>query len=42
MILFTSWESARRRSRVDLPLETNGNALTEMVEAGDITPVAED
>ena len=41
-ILFAAWESARRRGRVDLPLEADGNALTEMVESGDLAPVAED
>ena len=41
-ILFAAWESARRRGRVDLPLKVDGNALTEMVEAGDLSPVAEE
>lgn len=39
--IFAAWESARRRARVDLPLETDGNALTEMVEDGLLTPAAE-
>lgn len=38
-IIFAAWESARQRSRIDLPLETEGNALTEMVESGKLNPV---
>ncbi|MFB6119644.1 MAG: Gfo/Idh/MocA family protein [Halobacteriaceae archaeon] len=36
--IFAAWESARRRGRVDLPLEVEGNALEEMVESGALTP----
>ncbi|MCU4742442.1 Gfo/Idh/MocA family oxidoreductase [Natronoglomus mannanivorans] len=38
-IIFAVWESARQRSRIDLPLEAEGNALTELVEAGELSPV---
>jgi predicted dehydrogenase len=37
-IIFSAWESARTHQRIDLPLEFGGNALTEMVESGDLTP----
>ena len=36
--IFAAWESARRRGRVDLPLEADGNALEEMVESGALDP----
>ncbi len=39
-IIFATWESARRRGRIELPLQDGGNALTEMVEAGDLSPVS--
>jgi predicted dehydrogenase len=35
-IVFACWESARRRGRVGLPLAEGGNALTEMVESGEL------
>jgi len=37
-IIFGTWESARRRSRVDLPLDIEGNPLEEMVESGELNP----
>lgn len=37
-IIFGIWESARRRGRVDLPLEIDDNPLHAMVEAGDLNP----
>jgi predicted dehydrogenase len=37
-IIFGSWESARRRGRVDLPLEIEDNPLDAMIEAGDLDP----
>lgn len=37
-LIFASWESARRRSRVDLPLEISDNPLESMVEAGHLAP----
>lgn len=37
-IIFASYESARRRGRVDLPLEIDDNPLTAMVERGDLSP----
>lgn len=37
-IIFATFESARRRGRVDLPLEIEGNPLREMVETGDLNP----
>ncbi|SNZ17042.1 Predicted dehydrogenase [Natronoarchaeum philippinense] len=40
--IFAAWESARRRGRVDLPLDAEGNALTEMVDDGTLTPVADE
>jgi predicted dehydrogenase len=36
-LIFASWESARRRGRVDLPLDIDGNPLEEMVESGELT-----
>ncbi|AHG01822.1 hypothetical protein HALLA_00595 (plasmid) [Halostagnicola larsenii XH-48] len=41
-IIFGIWESARQRSRIDLPLEADGNALTELVEAGELAPTNTD
>ncbi|MBD3183175.1 gfo/Idh/MocA family oxidoreductase [Candidatus Poribacteria bacterium] len=35
-IIFACWESSRRRGRVDLPLDVDGNALDEMIKAGQI------
>ena len=35
-LIFATWESARRRGRVDLPLLVDDNPLTEMVESGDL------
>jgi predicted dehydrogenase len=43
-LVFACWESARRRGRVDLPLDVDSNPLEEMVEAGELlaaSPVAE-
>lgn len=37
-ILFGTYESARRRGRVDLPLEIDDHPLEEMIEAGDLPP----
>jgi predicted dehydrogenase len=37
-LIFASWESARRRGRVDLPLEIEDNPLEDMVEAGQLGP----
>ncbi len=33
-LIFASWESARRRGRVDLPLDVGTNALEELYETG--------
>lgn len=35
-LIFASWESARRRGRVDLPLDITDNPLEAMVEEGDL------
>lgn len=35
-LVFASWESARRRGRVHLPLEIDDNPLEEMYEAGQL------
>ncbi|SFH48221.1 Predicted dehydrogenase [Halorubrum aquaticum] len=35
-LVFASWESARQRGRVHLPLELEGNPLEEMYEAGQL------
>lgn len=40
-LVFASWESARRRGRVDLPLEIEDNPLDAMIDAGDLGPRAE-
>jgi UDP-N-acetylglucosamine 3-dehydrogenase len=37
-LIFATWESSRRRGRVDLPLEIDDNPLDSMVKAGDLTP----
>ncbi|MFC6873715.1 hypothetical protein [Halobellus marinus] len=37
-IIFTSWESARRGGRVDLPLEIENNPLAATIEAGQLGP----
>lgn len=37
--IFACWESARRRGIVRLPLDTDDNALVEMVKAGELRPV---
>jgi predicted dehydrogenase len=38
-IIFAVYESSRRRGRVDLPLKNGGNALVQLLEAGDIKVV---
>jgi predicted dehydrogenase len=40
-IIFAAWESARRRGRVDLPLDIEDNPLEAMVESGALDPVPE-
>jgi predicted dehydrogenase len=37
-IIFATYESSRKRGRVDLPLEIEDNPLEAMVESGDLTP----
>ena len=37
-LIFATWESSRRRGRVDLPLTIEDNPLIEMVESGELTP----
>lgn len=39
-LIFASWESARRRGRVDLPLEITDNPLEAMIESGDLAITA--
>jgi predicted dehydrogenase len=39
-LIFASWESARRRARIDLPLEIDDNPLESMVETGELRPRA--
>ncbi|MDS0295143.1 Gfo/Idh/MocA family protein [Halogeometricum luteum] len=39
-LIFASWESSRRRGRVDLPLEAEDNALESMVEEESVGPDA--
>ncbi|MCU4743121.1 Gfo/Idh/MocA family oxidoreductase [Halobacteria archaeon AArc-m2/3/4] len=41
-IIFGAWESARRRGRVEFPLEVDDNPLEAMVESGQLTPVSSD
>jgi len=36
--IFAAWESARRRGRVDLPLEIEDNPLEAMVQSGALAP----
>jgi predicted dehydrogenase len=40
-LIFACWESARRRGRIDLPLDIDDNPLEEMVEEG-MLPVSTD
>ena len=40
-IMFGAYESARQRARISLPPEAGGNALTEMVESGQLNPTPE-
>lgn len=40
-LIFAGWESARRRRRIDLPLDVETNPLEEMVDAGQL-PVTGD
>lgn len=35
-LIFACWESARRRGRVKLPIDIDGNPLEEMYEAGEL------
>lgn len=37
-LIFASWESSRRRGRVDLPLGVDDNPLESMVESGELDP----
>jgi predicted dehydrogenase len=37
-LIFATWESARRRGRVEFPLEVDDNPLEAMVESGDLHP----
>jgi predicted dehydrogenase len=37
-VIFGAWESARRRGRVEFPLETDDNPLEAMVESGALDP----
>jgi len=39
-IIFAGYESARRRGRVDLPLEIEDNPLESMVDEGQLSPTA--
>ncbi len=43
-LIFATWESARRRGRVDLPLTIDDNPLEAMVDSGDLSlaPMTED
>jgi predicted dehydrogenase len=41
-LIFASWESARRRARIDLPLDIDDNPLEDMVETGALRPVGVD
>lgn len=42
-LIFATWESSRRRGRVDLPLDIEDNPLQAMLESGDLDPApAED
>jgi predicted dehydrogenase len=37
-IIFGAWESARRRGRIEFPLDIEDNPLEAMVESGQLTP----
>jgi len=39
-LIFAAWESARRRGRVDLPLDIDDNPLESMVQEGHLLPTA--
>ncbi len=36
--IFACWESARRRARVDIPVDIDDNPLSAMVDSGDLQP----
>ena len=36
--IFACWESARRRARVDVPIDAEDNALNAMIEGGQLKP----
>ena len=40
-VVFAAWESARRRGRVDLPLDIEDNPLVAMIDAGWLGPAAD-
>ena len=40
-VVFAAWESARRRGRIDLPLEVDDNPLVAMIDAGWLGPAAD-
>lgn len=37
-LVFASWESTRRRGRVDLPLDIEDNPLVDMIDSGQLGP----
>ena len=37
-LIFATWESSRKRGRVDLPLDIEDNPLQAMLESGDLDP----
>jgi predicted dehydrogenase len=37
-LIFATWESSRRRGRVDLPLDIDDNPLQAMLESGELDP----
>lgn len=41
-VIFATWESARRRGRIELPLEIEDNPLADMVESGIFNPAPSD
>jgi predicted dehydrogenase len=41
-LIFAAWESSRRRSRVDLPLDIDSNPLEQMVEDGQLLTATDD
>lgn len=41
-LIFGGWESVRKRSRIDFPLDITDNPLEAMIENGTLTPASDE